>query len=83
MQAIEGQDIRLLNAGLVNVVTEEDDTGTAESEPILMARLGKRNDVHGQSIELSELLQTSALGTTSVFSRGRNKASGWSEWDMP
>lgn len=86
VQVIEGQDIRLLNAGMANAGASDDANILSDAEPILMCRLGKRNDVHGQSVELLELLKTNEIAMSPINNfEGPNgsKANAWSEWDMP
>ncbi|EJD06594.1 uncharacterized protein FOMMEDRAFT_17102 [Fomitiporia mediterranea MF3/22] len=96
VQVIEGSDVRLLNAGFSNpnsnsgavqsdnasVVSGDDQGTTLDSVPILMARRGKKHDVHGQSIELLELVKTTPIGntTTPVTALPNNQV--WGEWDM-
>ena len=49
-----------------------------------MCRLGKRNDMHGQSVELLELLKTNEIATSTMNgSDGMNGSNAWGEWDMP
>lgn len=83
VQVLEGTDIRLLNAGIAgDGMTQADaELGPSDSVPILVSRQGKLNDVHGQSVELFELVKTSAIAPTPM----RNIPSGeeyWGEWDM-
>ena len=80
VQVIEGQDIRLLNAGIANLGAVDDEHNPSETEPILMARLGKRNDVLGQSIEFLELLKTSEIGMTGTPGSPASHTNGASMW---
>ena len=66
MQVIEGQDIRLLNIG------------PPDDIPIIMVRSGKKNDSHGQSDELLELLMTSEITTQPGTAVTQEH---WAEWD--
>lgn len=74
VQVIEGADMKLLNAGLVPVGSangaqaalegrDEVDYDAGESVPLLVCRRGKKNDRHGQSIELFELIKTAEIGS--------------------
>ena len=72
VQVIEGMDIRLLNAGYAasrlgspNPATSPgEEQVTLDGVPILMARRGKKNDAHGQSVELLELVKTTPISTS-------------------
>ena len=69
VQVIEGRHIRLLNIG------------PPDDMPLIVARLGTKNDQHGQSDELFELLKTSEISTPSITSP-TSKDGLWTDWDM-
>ena len=73
VQVIEGDDLRLLNPGIVDPGLQFNSLGNGDSlrvsekvqqeldiVPLLVTRRGKKNDEHGQSVELLELVKTSA-----------------------
>lgn len=70
VQVIDGRNIRLLNVG------------PPDDMPLVVARLGKKNDQHGQSDELFELLKTSEISTPATASSPTGREEYWGEWDM-
>ncbi|KAI5122312.1 hypothetical protein M0805_002388 [Coniferiporia weirii] len=80
VQVIEGSDIRLLNVGLLSAEASQNGSVQPDSVPLLMSRLGRRNDQHGQSVELFELMKTAEI--TSPISNVPNSEEYWNGWDM-
>ncbi|KAH8118065.1 hypothetical protein DFH11DRAFT_1808798 [Phellopilus nigrolimitatus] len=79
VQVLEGRDVRLLNVNS-ELSGLGADAGPADAVPLLVARYGTKHDVHGQSIELLELMKTTEL--MSPASNVPNGEEYWGEWDM-
>ncbi|THH06430.1 hypothetical protein EW145_g4099 [Phellinidium pouzarii] len=78
VQVLEGSDIKLLNSGLPSGV--ESDGTAPDSVPLLVSRLGGKNDQRGRSIELFELVKTSEIPSpTSDATRGEYY---WNQQDI-
>ncbi|KAF9003954.1 hypothetical protein BDQ17DRAFT_1399669 [Cyathus striatus] len=79
VQVIEGKDIRLLYGGPLG-----------DSDPILVAMWGERDDEKGASEKIIELVETKEIGmqmpptpsSASSFSSAGGSAGLWDEWDM-